>query len=87
MQRALLPVFNPANYFEVREALIEAGHGDLIGGCEGLISAQPPKEAIEKRRGGEPGGIRRPLPRRGEPGDGRAARGAQPAKQGLPPGA
>ena len=32
------------------EALVKAGRGDLIGGCDGLIPAQPPKGAIEKRR-------------------------------------
>src|SRR5947209_6791257 len=42
--------FKPENYFEVREALVRAGRGDLIGGCEGLIPANPPKEAIEARR-------------------------------------
>jgi hypothetical protein len=31
-------------------SVIEAGRGDLIGGCDGLIPAQPPKEAIEARR-------------------------------------
>lgn len=50
MQRALMQFFKPANYFEVREALLQAGRADLIGGCEGLIPAQPPKEAIEARR-------------------------------------
>ena len=50
MQRALMQFFKPENYFAVREALIEAGRGDLIGGCEGLIPANPPKEAIETRR-------------------------------------
>ena len=50
MQRALMQFFKPENYFEVREALIQAGRGDLIGGCDGLISANPPKEAIEARR-------------------------------------
>jgi uncharacterized radical SAM protein YgiQ len=49
-QRALMQFFKPENYFAVREALIEAGRADLIGGCEGLIPAQPPKEAIEARR-------------------------------------
>jgi uncharacterized radical SAM protein YgiQ len=49
-QRALMQFFKPENYFEVRQALLEAGRADLIGGCEGLIPAQPPKEAIEKRR-------------------------------------
>lgn len=50
MQRALMQFFKPENYFTVREALIEARRSDLIGGCEGLIPAQPPKEAIEARR-------------------------------------
>jgi uncharacterized radical SAM protein YgiQ len=50
MQRALMQFFKPENYFEVREALIEAGRSDLIGGCEGLIPANPPKEAIEAKR-------------------------------------
>jgi hypothetical protein len=50
MQRALMQFFKLENYFEVREALIQAGRSDLIGGCEGLIPAQPPKEAIEARR-------------------------------------
>jgi hypothetical protein len=43
--------FKAENWFTVREALIEAGRQDLIGsGCDCLIPAQPPKEAIEKRR-------------------------------------
>jgi hypothetical protein len=42
--------FKPENYFEVREALIEAGRPDLIGGCDGLIPANPPEEAVEARR-------------------------------------
>jgi uncharacterized radical SAM protein YgiQ len=50
LQRALMQFFKPENYFEVREALIQAGRSDLIGGCDGLIPAQPPKEAIEARR-------------------------------------
>ncbi|QEL15007.1 YgiQ family radical SAM protein [Limnoglobus roseus] len=50
MQRALMQFFKPDNYFTVREALIEAGRADLIGGCDGLIPAQPPREALEKRR-------------------------------------
>jgi uncharacterized radical SAM protein YgiQ len=50
MQRALMQFFKPENYFEVREALIQAGRQDLIGGCEGLIPVNPPKEAIEARR-------------------------------------
>jgi hypothetical protein len=50
MQRALMQFFKPENYFTVREALIEAGRADLIGGCEGLIPTNPPKEAIEAKR-------------------------------------
>lgn len=51
MQRALMQFFKPENYFTVREALIQAGRQDLIGsGCDCLIPAQPPKEAIEARR-------------------------------------
>ncbi len=51
LQRALMQFFKPENYFEVREALRESGRQDLIGnGCDCLIPAQPPKEAIERRR-------------------------------------
>jgi len=50
MQRALMQFFKPENYFTVREALIKAGRADLVGGCDGLIPAQPPKEAIEAKR-------------------------------------
>jgi hypothetical protein len=50
LQRALLQFFKPVNYFEVRKALIEAGRQDLIGGCDGLIPAQPPKEALRARQ-------------------------------------
>src|SRR3954470_8111641 len=50
LQRALLQYFKPENWFEVRQALIDAGRQELIGGCEGLIPAQPPKEAVEARR-------------------------------------
>jgi Domain of unknown function (DUF3362) len=51
MQRALMQFFKPSNYFQVREALLEAGRQDLIGnGCDCLIPANPPKEAIEARR-------------------------------------
>ena len=49
--RALMQFFEPENYFSVREALLQAGRGDLIGGgCDWLIPAQPPKEALEARR-------------------------------------
>ena len=51
MQRAILQFFKPENYFEVRKALLEAGRGDLIGsGCDALIPASPPRQAIEARR-------------------------------------
>jgi uncharacterized radical SAM protein YgiQ len=51
MQRALLQFFKPENWFEVRRALLEAGREDLIGGgCDCLIPAQPPKEALDRRR-------------------------------------
>ena len=51
MQRALMQFFKPENWFAVREALIQADRRDLIGnGCDCLISAQPPREAIEARR-------------------------------------
>jgi hypothetical protein len=46
IQRALMQFFKPENYFEVRTVLIEAGRSDLIGGCEGLIPANPPREAL-----------------------------------------
>ncbi len=51
MQRALMQFFKPENWFTVREALIDAGRQDMIGsGCDCLIPANPPKEAIEARR-------------------------------------
>ena len=51
LQRALLQFFKPENYFEVREALLAAKRGDLIGnGCDCLIASQPPKEALLARR-------------------------------------
>jgi uncharacterized radical SAM protein YgiQ len=51
LQRALLQFFKPENYFEVRKALEEAQRTDLIGGgCDALIPAQPPKEALTARR-------------------------------------
>jgi uncharacterized radical SAM protein YgiQ len=50
-QRAMMQFFKPENWFAVREALIRAGRADLIGsGCDALIPANPPKEALEKRR-------------------------------------
>jgi uncharacterized radical SAM protein YgiQ len=51
MQRALMQFFKPENYFQVREALIQAERQDLIGGgCDCLIPAQPPKDALAARR-------------------------------------
>ena len=51
LQRALMQFFKPENYFEVRRALEQAGRQDLIGGgCDCLISAKPPREALERRR-------------------------------------
>lgn len=51
MQRALMQFFKPENYFMVREALLKAGRGDLIGsGCDCLIPAQPPRAAQRARR-------------------------------------
>ena len=50
-QRALLQFFRPENYFEVRQALRAAGRADLIGdGCDALIPASPPRQALEARR-------------------------------------
>jgi uncharacterized radical SAM protein YgiQ len=50
LQRALLQFFKPENYFEVRQALLAAGRGDLIGsGCDCLIPANPPKAALQAR--------------------------------------
>jgi hypothetical protein len=51
MQRALMQFFKPENHFEVRKALEEVGRTDLIGsGCDALIPAQPPREALRARR-------------------------------------
>ena len=86
MQRALMQFFKPENYFEVREALIQAKRTDLIGGCDGLIPAQPPKEAIEARRKKANQGDHYHTvsnPAKGEP---PGERGAEPAKTGYRPG-
>jgi uncharacterized radical SAM protein YgiQ len=51
LQRALMQFFKPENYMQVRQALLKAGRGDLIGnGCDALIPSKPPREAIERRR-------------------------------------
>lgn len=50
-QRALMQFFKTENYFEVRDALRQAGRTDLIGdGCDALIPSKPPKEAMLRRR-------------------------------------
>ena len=50
-QRALMQFFKPENYFEVRKALLSVGRKELIGnGCDCLIPAKPPKEALDHRR-------------------------------------
>ena len=49
-QRALLQYFKPENWREVRDALIQAGRQDLIGGKKGLIPAEPPRGAKLRRR-------------------------------------
>ncbi len=57
MQRALMQFFKPANWFTVREALLEAGRADVIGNrCDALIPAQPPTGAIDARRRQADGG-------------------------------
>jgi uncharacterized radical SAM protein YgiQ len=51
LQRALMQYFKPENWFEVRRALVAAGRSDLIGdGCDCLIPARPPREAMDRRR-------------------------------------
>jgi uncharacterized radical SAM protein YgiQ len=65
-QRALLQYFKPENYFDVREALAEAGRTDLIGNePDSLIGGQSPKGS----RAGKPGPRRGGKPS-GEPGSG-----------------
>ena len=45
LQRAIMQFFKPENYFMVREALLKAGRGDLIGnGCDCLIPASRPRQ-------------------------------------------
>jgi hypothetical protein len=83
-QRALMQFFKPENWFTVREALIETGRQNLIGsGCDCLIPAQPPKEAIEARR------RRANQAARGEEGDhyhtvANPSKGEKPGERGLP---
>ncbi|MBX9623730.1 MAG: DUF3362 domain-containing protein [Gemmataceae bacterium] len=51
LPRALMPFFKPENGFEVREALAKPGRTNPVGGCDGLIPADPPQEAVRARRG------------------------------------
>lgn len=82
--------FKPENYFTVREALIQVGRANLIGnGCNCLIPAQPPKEALEARRAKANRDARGDHyhtianPAKGEkPGE----RGVEPQKKGYRPG-
>jgi len=62
-QRALLQFFKPENYFEVKQALLEAGRADLIGrGARCLIPEVPPPEARAlKKAAGKPSANRAPL--------------------------
>jgi hypothetical protein len=76
LQRALLQFFKPENYFDVRDALAEAGREDLIGpGPECLIPTKPPQEARQRKQGprrpGKPSDGYRP----GRSGAGRRERG------------
>ena len=58
MQRALLQFFKPENYFEVRQALIDAGRTDLIGkGCDALIPAQAAEGGVAAATGAGPTGM------------------------------
>jgi uncharacterized radical SAM protein YgiQ len=83
LQRALMQFFKPQNYFEVRKALEMAGRQDLIGsGCDALIPAQPPKEALKARRNQADQAFRgdyvHQVP---APGNGAGARGYRPGRK------
>jgi radical SAM superfamily enzyme YgiQ (UPF0313 family) len=50
LQRALLQFWKPEHYFDVRQALEEAGRADLIGEePDSLIPSRPPREALGRR--------------------------------------
>ncbi|MBI4575461.1 MAG: YgiQ family radical SAM protein [Planctomycetes bacterium] len=91
-QRALMQFFLPENYLVVRRALLEAGRGDLIGeGCEALIPARPPREAVDSRRGraaADFGRMVHEVARVGQGGATAARRDASvgPAPPRIPPG-
>ncbi|HZZ78004.1 MAG TPA: YgiQ family radical SAM protein [Gemmataceae bacterium] len=87
MQRALLQFFKPENYFEVRKALLDAGRSDLIGGgCDALIPAQPPKEALKARMDQASDYVHAmPTEKRGyRPGRKSQRRQAKPGRKGEP---
>lgn len=51
LQRALLQFFKPENYFAVKQALLRAGRGDLIGsGRSCLIPQVPPRGARQAQQ-------------------------------------
>jgi uncharacterized radical SAM protein YgiQ len=88
MQRALLQFSKPENYFEVRKALLEAGRPDLIGnGCDALIPAQPPKEALQGRIDRANDYVHAmPTQKRGyRPGRKSQERQTKPGRKGKPP--
>jgi len=83
LQRALLQFFKPENYFEVREALLVSGRKDLIGaGCDCLIGANPPKEALLARRAKAEKDFHEHTHMKDKPG---AAKGPAAAKTGYRP--
>jgi hypothetical protein len=89
MQRALLQFFKPENYFEVHKALKQAGRSDLIGsGCDALIPATPPREALEYRRTQAERSMRgdyvHTIPVRGGSGAPAGEAGSQPGSQRHP---
>jgi Domain of unknown function (DUF3362) len=87
MQRALMQFFKPANWFEVRDALLQAKRADLIGGCDGLIPPNPPKEAIDARRKrANQGGDHYHTVANPAAGEKPGERGAEPPKTGYRPG-
>jgi len=71
-QRALLQFWKTENWFSVRDALVKARRTDLIGdGCDALIPARPPREAITARRERAEGDLKRETrPERGAPSTG-----------------
>src|SRR5437868_13921504 len=82
LQRALMQFFKPENWFTVREALIQAGRQDLIGnGCDCLLPAQPPKEAIDARRNRANGPGHYHTVAKPEKGEQSGERGAVPRKK------